>query len=113
LAEPRRELQWIAPVAMARAEAAWLEGRNNDALVATEESFELSRRLDATWTTGLAYWRWRAGAKPESADAGESEGNRDDPQAMEMVGDWARAAEHWAEMNCPYEAALALSAADD
>jgi DNA-binding CsgD family transcriptional regulator len=113
LAEPRRELQWIAPVAIARAEAAWLEGRNNDALAATEETFEFSRRMHASWTTGLAYWRWRAGADAEGGDVGGREGNRDDPQAMEMAGEWARAAEQWAEMDCPYDAALALSAADD
>ena len=30
-----------------------------------------------------------------------------------MSGDWSRAAELWAEIGCPYEAALALAHADD
>jgi hypothetical protein len=32
---------------------------------------------------------------------------------MQISGNWARAAELWAEIGCPYEAALALADADD
>ena len=107
LAEPRGELQWIAPVAIARAEAAWLEGRNEAAIAETEPVYEDARRLDASWLAGLAYWRWRAGADEPVPSVGE------EPYRLEMAGDWAGASERWGEMGCPYEAALALIDADD
>ncbi len=103
----RRELQWIAPVAIARAEAAWLEGRNDAAIAATDTAFEFSRAKNSPYTTGLAYWRWRAGLKPEIPVV------RDDPYALEMAGEWARAAESWAMIGCPYESALALAGSGD
>ncbi|MDX6571119.1 MAG: hypothetical protein QOC86_275, partial [Gaiellales bacterium] len=107
LAEPRQELQWIAPVAIARAEAAWLEGRPDAAIAETELAYEEARRLDAWWLAGLSYWRWRAGADEPIPAVGE------EPYRLEMAGDWAGASERWAEMSCPYEAALALLDADD
>ena len=36
-----------------------------------------------------------------------------EPYALELAGEWQRAAELWAELGCPYEAALALADADD
>src|SRR6202042_2954839 len=81
-AEPRRELQWIAPVAIGRAEAAWLEGRNEAAVAATDVAFEFARAKNSPYTTGLAYWRWRAGRAAEIPLAG------DDPCALEMAGEW-------------------------
>ena len=107
LAEPRRELQWIAPVAIARAEAAWLEGRNHAAAAATDTALEFSVSKNSSYTTALAYWRWRAGletAVPVTSD---------DPYALEMAGKWAQAAKSWAKIGCPYEAALALVGAGD
>ncbi len=107
LAGPRQELQWIAPVAIARAEAAWLEGRNDAAAAATDVAFEFSRARNSAYTSGLAYWRWRAGRAPEILLA------RDDPYALEMAGDWARAAASWTILGCPYESALALADGDE
>ena len=107
LAQPRRELQWIAPVAIARAEAAWLEGRNDAAVVATDTAFEFSRAKNSPYTTGLAYWRWRAGLETDVPVP------PDDPYALEMAGQWAWAAESWAMLGCPYESALALASAGD
>jgi DNA-binding CsgD family transcriptional regulator/tetratricopeptide (TPR) repeat protein len=107
LAEPRREQQWIAPVAIARAEAAWLEGRNDAAIAETELAYDDARRLDASWLAGLSYWRWRAGADEPTPSVGE------EPYRLEMEGDWAGASECWAKMGCAYEAALALIDADD
>lgn len=106
-ARPRQELQWIAPVAIARAEAAWLEGRNDAAVAATDTAFEFSLAKNSPYTTGLAYWRWRAGLKPEVPIAGT------DPYALEMAGQWERAAESWAMIGCPYESALALASSGD
>jgi DNA-binding CsgD family transcriptional regulator/tetratricopeptide (TPR) repeat protein len=107
LAEPRGEMQWMAPVAIARAEAAWLEGRNDDAITETELVYDDARRLDASWLTGLSYWRWRAGAEESIPSGGE------EPFRAEMAGDWGSASEQWKEMGCPYESALALIDADD
>jgi DNA-binding CsgD family transcriptional regulator len=100
LAEPRHELQWIAPVAIARAEAAWLEGRLADAIAETDAACEAAA---GTWyLMGLAYWRWRAGT--EQAVPGDGE-----PQwQLEMNGHSHAASEHWRGIGCPYEAAFAL-----
>jgi DNA-binding CsgD family transcriptional regulator len=108
LAEPSGELLRLAPVAAARAEAAWLEGRPEDAAKATEAAFELAQRRGDGWPIGeLAYWRWRAGIE-EKTPPGAAE-----PYARQIAGDWSRAADLWAELGCPYEAALALADADD
>jgi DNA-binding CsgD family transcriptional regulator/tetratricopeptide (TPR) repeat protein len=107
LARPRRELQWIAPVAIARAEAAWLEGRNDVVIAATDTAFEFSRSKNSPYTTGLAYWRWRAGLETEVTMP------HGDPYALEMTGKWEQAARSWASIGCPYESALALGSAGD
>ncbi len=107
LAEPRGEQQWIAPVAIARAEAAWLEGRNDAAITETELAYDHARRLDTSYLAGLSYWRWRAGADEPTPSVGEK------PYRLEMEGDWAGASKRWEKMGCPYEAALALIDADD
>jgi DNA-binding CsgD family transcriptional regulator len=107
LAEPRGEPQWIAPVAIARAEAAWLEGRNDDAISETELAYDDARRLDTSWLAGLSYWRWRAGGDEPTPSVGE------EAYRLEMEGNWAGASERWAKMGCRYQAALALIDADD
>jgi DNA-binding CsgD family transcriptional regulator/tetratricopeptide (TPR) repeat protein len=106
LAQPRRELQWVAPVAIGRAEAAWLEGRNDAVIAATDTAFEFSRSKNSSYTTGLAYWRWRAGQETEVP------ATPDDPYALEMAGECELAAQSWAMIGCPYESALALAGAD-
>jgi DNA-binding CsgD family transcriptional regulator len=107
-AEPTGELQQIAPAAVARTEAAWLEGRPREASEATEAAFELARRCPAPWEIGaLACWRWRAGIE-EGIPPGAAE-----PYALQIAGEWARATELWTELGCPYEAALALADSDD
>jgi len=102
------DLQHVAPVAAARAEAAWLEG-DRDAVVAETDSclaFAIDR--EAAWVIGeLAYWRWQAGVQePILPDAAE-------PFALPMRGDWRGAAERWRLIGCPYEAALAAAESDD
>jgi class 3 adenylate cyclase/tetratricopeptide (TPR) repeat protein len=108
LAAPTGELPRMAPMAAARAEAAWLEGDAEGVDRATERAFELALQRGAAWPIGeLAYWRWRVGleSKPPERAA--------EPYALQIAGDWAGAAELWAEIGCPYEAALALADADD
>ena len=108
LAEPIDELQHIAPVAAARAEAAWLKGNAAAIDGETRTAFERAMAVGDPWTIGeLAYWRWRAGLL-ETAPARAAE-----PYASQIAGEWERAAALWAAMGCPYEAALALADASD
>ena len=108
LAERSGELVRLAPLAAARAEAAWLEGRPERVAEMTEDAFELAKARGVGWLIGeLAYWRWRAGVE-EDIPPGAAE-----PYALQIAGEWARAADLWAELGCPYEYALALADADD
>jgi DNA-binding CsgD family transcriptional regulator/type II secretory pathway predicted ATPase ExeA len=108
LADGTGEPERIAPVAAARAEAAWLEGRDEAILGLTDEAYELAvdRRVPR-FLGELAVWRRRGGSRePAPADAAE-------PHALELAGEWGRAAELWRDLGCPYEAALALAEVDD
>jgi tetratricopeptide (TPR) repeat protein len=108
LAEATGELQHLGPAAAARAEAAWLEGKAEAIAQETQDAFELAVRGHVSWSMGeLAFWRRRSGID-EAIPPGVAE-----PYALQMSGDWSRAGELWAEIGCPYEAALALGEADD
>lgn len=98
----------LAAVAVGRAEAAWLEGRHERVAEETHTALELALQRGASHLYGeLLYWRWRAGI-PEQVPPGAHE-----PYAAQLAGDWARAAEQWTQLGCPYEAALALADADE
>jgi len=107
LAAHTEEPDRIVPVAAARAEAAWLEGRDDDVRKLTEAAYQLALQRGVAGFTGeLAVWRRRAGIlEPAPASAG--------PHAAELAGEWARAADAWRELGCLYEAALALGETDD
>ncbi len=108
LARASGDLQMVAPVAAARAEAAWLEGRPEVVAEETRAAFELALHRRDPWFLGeLACWRWRAGLL-ETPPAGAAE-----PYVLQIAGQWRRAAELWTETGCPYEAALALADGDD
>jgi DNA-binding CsgD family transcriptional regulator/tetratricopeptide (TPR) repeat protein len=104
-AEPRDELQWIAPVAIARAEAAWLEGRHAAAIAETDAAYGAA--TGTSYEAGLAYWRWRAGAAVPLPDVGEAQ------YRLEMSGAAVAASEAWHTIGCPYEAAFALLDGDE
>jgi DNA-binding CsgD family transcriptional regulator len=107
LGERSGELPRIAPVAAARAETAWLEGRPDQVASVTDAALELARRRESPCRTGeLLIWRARAGLRDEPAPVAE-------PYALQLAGDFRGAARRWAEIGCPYEAALALADADD
>ena len=108
LAKSTGELQRIEPVAAARAEAAWLLGRNDAVADATESALELAIRRRARWIVGeLAFWRARVGIHDDSASIAA------EPWAAHIAGDWRRAAELWSAIDSPYEAALALADSPD
>jgi DNA-binding CsgD family transcriptional regulator len=108
LAGTAGELQRIAPVAAARAEAAWLDGKSGMIDGETRAAFERALEVGNPWVIGeLACWRWRAGVL-ETPPACTAE-----PYALQIAGEGARAAALWAQIGCPYEAALALADTDD
>jgi DNA-binding CsgD family transcriptional regulator len=107
LAAMSGELTRMAPVAAARAEAAWLEGRNDAAASFTEEAYVLALELQQHAVVGeLAVWRLRAGmfeaAPPQVSD----------PFALTLAGEPEGAAAWWAAHSCPFESALALADSD-
>ena len=108
LAEPTGELPRLAPVAAARAEAAWLQGDRDTVAEATEDTLGLAVERRWGWLAGeLAHWRRRAGL------GGEVAAQSAEPYLLQAAGEWARAAERWRQLGCPYEAALALADADE
>ena len=108
LAEPTGELPRIAPVAAARAEAAWLEGRPEAIAGLVEASLAVSEERHALEFVGaLACWRRRAGvAQPVDLELPA-------PYALELAGEAEGAAAAWLELDCPYDAALALAQSDE
>ena len=102
------QLWWTSQVAAAHAEAAWAAGKPGLVEEATAVPFALALQRRSPWPIAeLAYWRRRAGIEEDiPEDAGG-------PFALQLRGEWADAADRWREAGCPYEAALALSEADD
>jgi DNA-binding CsgD family transcriptional regulator len=108
LAAASGELQWIAPVAAARAEALWLAGRHDGVAAETGEALARAVRGRALWWAGeLACWRRRAGIEEDPPELVA------EPWALQLEGASERAAARWAEIGCPYEAALALADSDE
>jgi DNA-binding CsgD family transcriptional regulator/tetratricopeptide (TPR) repeat protein len=107
MAEPTRELQRMEPVVVARAEAAWLEGRPDLVREATQDTLELAIARGQAWVVSeLAFWRWRADVREELADLVG-------PFRLQMTGRWGRAAAAWDSLESPYEAALARADAEE
>ena len=74
---------------------------------ATDEPLALAVERSSEWLVGeLAVWRVRAGLDPGVS------GGAAEPYALELAGEWARAAALWLELGCPYEAALARAQSD-
>jgi DNA-binding CsgD family transcriptional regulator len=107
LAEPTGELPRLAPVAPARAEAAWLQGDREAVAAATEAVLPLALERNSRSLVGeLVDWRRRAGLGPQIPTGSVG------PSVVQPARQWARAAERWRRLGCPYEAALALADAD-
>jgi DNA-binding CsgD family transcriptional regulator/tetratricopeptide (TPR) repeat protein len=106
LAQPSDELQAIAPVAIARAEAAWLTGQPASAAEITARTLALAIRRHATWVIAeLVYWRRQLGLPAEELPSDIAT----TPFGLSIAGDWKRAAHAWGEIGSPYERALALA----
>lgn len=108
LANPTGTLQRIAPVRLARAEAAWLAGDVNRTREEADATQSLAIGHRHQWHAAeVAYWQNEAGSaailQPWFAP----------PYFAQLSGRWRDAAELWSERNCPYERARALADGDD
>lgn len=104
LARRTDHLQRLWPVAAARAEAAWLEGRPEAEIGGVREVFAVAESLAYPWAVGeLEFWLWRAGAAPEGSPVSAR------PFALHVAGRHAEAAQAWSALGCPYESAVALA----
>jgi DNA-binding CsgD family transcriptional regulator len=101
------ELQWIAPVAAARAEHAWLHGDLDRVGEEAARAFPQAVEAGHPWFAGeLGSWLWLAGALPAvPAVAAE-------PHRHLLAGDWRAAAAAWQALGWPYQQALALACGD-
>jgi len=100
------ELHRTAPVAAARAEAAWLRGdRAAVAGIAGPAYQEAVRLGDTVHQAELAYWLAKV-RRPAPADG-------DHPYAAQAAGRWREAAAAWQAAGCRYEHAAALADGPD
>jgi DNA-binding CsgD family transcriptional regulator/tetratricopeptide (TPR) repeat protein len=103
------EVQRLAPVAAARAEARWLGGESDRVEEETKVALDLALAHADEWSAGeLCAWRRRGGIDDAVSLAALAE-----PFALELAGKAEQAAERWRSLGCPYEAALALAWSDD
>ncbi len=108
MADREGELQYAVPVSLARAEAAWIEGRLEAIGDETEAAVSKAIAHDAWWLLGeLLCWRRRAGLRDDL------DPRIPDRYRAEIEGDPRRAADLWSAIGCEYESALALASADD
>jgi hypothetical protein len=77
-------------------------------MAATDRVFGDALEQGGPWPLPeLFFWRWRAGRDAPPLPDPEH------PYALQIDGEWVRAAERWTKIGCPYEAALALADAGD
>jgi DNA-binding CsgD family transcriptional regulator/tetratricopeptide (TPR) repeat protein len=106
LAVTADELQRLGPVAVARAEAAWLNGDQAAVRDIATPVYQLARQLeDQVNQAELGYWLVKAGQHVEPAG--------DHPYAVQAAGRWREAAARWETAGCPYEHAAALADSGD
>lgn len=107
LAQATGEIKRIAPVASARAEAAWLRGELEQCRIEAQVGYDLARNSREAWRLGeLSTWMWRAGSLRQPPEQIAK------PYALLIAGDWRGAAALWEQIGCPYEQALALAEGD-
>ena len=108
LALPTGTLQRIAPVRLARAEAAWLAGDANRTRDEAGAAQALAIGHRHQWHAAeVAYWQSRIGNAPALKSWFAQ------PYAAQLSGRWRDAAALWNERHCPYERARALAEGDD
>ncbi len=87
-----------------RAEHFWLADRPEVGVAELESTFLRALETDSPWGRGeLGFWMWRTGRIGEPPDGAA------EPFALQMSGEWKKAADAWRRIGCPYEVALALA----
>jgi DNA-binding CsgD family transcriptional regulator/tetratricopeptide (TPR) repeat protein len=106
--ESTGETQRLAPLAAARAEAAWLDGRTGDVVVEVDRAWAAVLAHPNGWALGeLSWWLAVAGQhRPTPLPVAY-------PFALMLAGAWGAAAGEWQRLGCPLWEALALAASPD
>jgi DNA-binding CsgD family transcriptional regulator len=108
LAQGHNEIGRLGPVAVTRAEAAWLAGDHEAAAAAVREVMPLALERGEDWIVGeLASWQHRAG-RLETLPERVAE-----PFALEIRGNPLDAAAAWDALGNPYQAALCRATSTD
>ena len=108
LAMQTKEIERIAPIALARAEMAWFAGKREQAVAEVQSILQMAESLKDLWLRGqMAFWLWRAGVTQAI------EQKIAEPYALQIGGDWKAAAGCWKKIGCPYEEGVALSDGDE
>jgi DNA-binding CsgD family transcriptional regulator len=108
LARRTGELQRLSAAVGARAEARWLAGETREIDGETAATLALALEVRDGWALGeLHLWRRRAGLVDDIDLDAVAE-----PYRLELEGACEAAADRWAAIGCPYEAALAHGHAD-
>jgi DNA-binding CsgD family transcriptional regulator len=108
LLEGQDELQYHAPVAAARAEAAWLNGRGPAVDGITRDVLKAAGDRRASWVVGELAWLRRLAGIDETVPGVVIE-----PYSLQLAGDASAAAAGWSRLGCSYDAALALVESND
>jgi DNA-binding CsgD family transcriptional regulator/tetratricopeptide (TPR) repeat protein len=109
LVEPARDVvEWFVHVPAVQAEHAWLTGDRGAVRDHVEPALAGAIERGEPWWLGeVAFWLWRVGALDQPP------GGMAEPYALLLDGRWRAAHQAWLDLGCPYEAAQALSGADD
>jgi len=108
LATRTGEAQRLVPVACARAEAAWIDGRTSDIATEIDPAWESATQHPHAWDLGELGWWLHVGGTPKTLPVPASK-----PFALMLEGDHAAAALDWKSLGCPVWAARALMFSDD
>jgi DNA-binding CsgD family transcriptional regulator/tetratricopeptide (TPR) repeat protein len=96
------ELQRLGPVAAAWGEHAWSNDEPHPALERLTQAQRVAEeRASQRYVDQLGYWRWKLGEPVHLAS--------ESGWALQVRGEWDRAARWWARRGQPFERALALA----
>lgn len=96
------EPQWIVMARLARAEARWLAGEHEVAVIEARAAASAAVPYDARGRSETALWCQRLGDQVVASDVVM------EPYASLINGDFIGAAARWDALGCSYDAALAL-----
>jgi DNA-binding CsgD family transcriptional regulator len=92
----------------ANAELAWLIGKMDEARRSARIAWHIAEAWRHSWILGEAALLRQMVGDPVPIPGGLA-----GPYALQLRGDWRGAAEHWKQLGCPYDHALALSCGDE